>query len=234
MEEALSFVRAFEAWIYLLLGLGGLFYIRKFILAWQELQDAGFGLERDSAQGRLNLATGMLVLILVLAVAEFMLVSFVTPTIPGANPLSTPTLNLLATPTTTLPASAATLEPGQITPTPTQTPTGASACEPGSIMIISPTEGQTVSDVVEVLGTADISNFGFYKIEMKRPEENIWQTILAGNEVKIDEPLGLWDTRRLFPGTYQLGLVVVDNEARASAPCVVQVQVIATSETALP
>jgi len=61
-------------------------------------------------------------------VAEFMLVSFVTPTIPGANPLSTPTLNLLATPTTTLPASAATLEPGQITPTPTQTPTGASAC----------------------------------------------------------------------------------------------------------
>lgn len=234
MEEALSFVRAFEAWIYLLLGLGGLFYIRKFILAWQELQDAGFGLERDNAQGRLNLATGMLVLILVLAVTEFMLVSFVTPTFPGANPLATPTLNLLATPTTTLPASAATLEPGQITPTPTPTLTGASACEPGSIMIISPTEGQTVSEVVEVLGTADILNFGFYKIEMKRPEENIWQTILAGNEVKIEEPLGLWDTRRLFPGTYQLGLVVVDNEARASAPCVVQVQVIATSETAVP
>ena len=58
MEEALSFFRAFEAWIYLLLGLGGLFYLRKFFLAWWELQGAGFGLERgrqahqDSAGAR--------------------------------------------------------------------------------------------------------------------------------------------------------------------------------------
>ena len=234
MAEALSFVRAFEAWIYLLLGLGGLFYIRKFILAWQELQDAGFGLERESAQGRLNLAAGMLLLILVLGVGEFMLVSFVAPTVPGANPLVTPTVNLLATPTTTLPSTMATIEPGQITPTPTQAQPGVSACEPDRINILTPAEGQTVSEVVEVIGTADIPNFGFYKIEMKRPEEVIWQTIVAGNEVKIEQPLGLWDTRRLFPGTYQLSLVVVDNEAHASAPCVVQVQVTVTSETPTP
>ena len=91
-----------------------------------------------------------------------------------------------------------------------------------------------MSEVVEVIGTADIPNFGFYKIEMKRPEETIWQTIVAGNEVKVEEPLGLWDTRRLFAGTYQLGLVVVDNEARASAPCVVQVQVTVSVETPAP
>ena len=47
MEEAISFFRAFELWIYLLLGLGGLYYLRKFILAWQELQGASFGLERE-------------------------------------------------------------------------------------------------------------------------------------------------------------------------------------------
>lgn len=234
MAEALSFVRAFEAWIYLLLGLGALIYIRKFILAWQELQDAGFGLERESAQGRLNLAAGILLLILILGIAEFMLVSFVAPTVPGANPLLTPTVDLLATPTTTLPPTLATAEPGEITPTPTQLPAGASACQPDLITILSPTEGQTVSNVVEVKGTANIPNFGFYKIEMKRPEETIWQTIVAGNEVKIDEVLGLWDTRRLFSGTYQLGLVVVDNEARASAPCVVQVQVMVVTETARP
>jgi len=234
MAEALSFVRAFEAWIYLLLGLGALIYIRKFILAWQELQDAGFGLERESAQGRLNLAAGVLLLILILGIAEFMLVSFVAPTIPGANPLLTPTVDLLATPTTTLPPTLATVEAGEITPTPTQLQAGASACQPDLITILSPTEGQTVSNVVEVIGTANIPNFGFYKIEMKRPEETIWQTIVAGNEIKIEEVLGLWDTRRLFSGTYQLGLVVVDNEARASAPCVVQVQVMVVSETAGP
>jgi hypothetical protein len=234
MAEALSFLRAFEAWIYLLLGLGALIYIRKFILAWRELQDAGFGLERESAQSRLNLAAGVLLLILTLGITEFMLVSFVAPTVPGANPLLTPTVNLLATPTATLPSSQATVEAGEATSTPTQVQAGASACQPDQISILSPTEGQTVSDVVEVKGTADIPNFGFYKIEMKRPEETIWQTIVAGNEVKKDEALGLWDTRRLFSGTYQLGLVVVDNEARASAPCVVQVQVMVISETATP
>ncbi|HWQ82944.1 MAG TPA: hypothetical protein VN363_00165, partial [Anaerolineales bacterium] len=129
MAEALSFVRAFEAWIYLLLGLGGLFYIRKFILAWQELQDAGFGLERESAQGRVNLAAGMLVLILVLGVAEFMLVSFVAPTVPGANPLITPTVNLLATPTTTLAPTSTAGTPGGTTPSPTQTIAGTGACQ---------------------------------------------------------------------------------------------------------
>jgi hypothetical protein len=63
MEEALSFFRAFEVWIYLLLGLGGLIYIRKFILAWQELRGAAFGLERENAQTRLNQSASVLVLI---------------------------------------------------------------------------------------------------------------------------------------------------------------------------
>ena len=135
MVEALSFVRTFEAWIYLLLGVGALIYIRKFILAWQELQDAGFGLERESAQARLNLSAGMLVLILVLGIGVFMLVSFVAPTVPGANPLLTPTVNLLATPTTTLQPTASLSEPEQITPSPSQASSGASACQPDSINI---------------------------------------------------------------------------------------------------
>ena len=111
MEEALSFFRAFEIWIYLLLGLGGLIYIRKFILAWQELRGATFGLERESAQARLNQAASMLVLLLTMAVTEFVLVSFIAPAVPGAIPLPTPTLDLLATPTITLPAT--TPQPGE-------------------------------------------------------------------------------------------------------------------------
>lgn len=54
MEEALGFFRALEMWIYLLLGLWGLIIIRKFVLAWQELRGATFGLERENAEGRLN------------------------------------------------------------------------------------------------------------------------------------------------------------------------------------
>jgi hypothetical protein len=240
MEEALSFFRAFEWWIYAILGLGGLYYLRKFILAWQELRAASFGLERESAQARLNQSASILVLVLVLAVTEFVLVSFIAPTVPGATPLFTPTLSLLTTPTTTLspetppPAGTATGGPGLAVLT-TNTPLGGTGCIEGQIMITSPRNGDEIKGVVEVIGSADIPSFGFYKFEMKRPDENIWATLQAGNEVKIAAKLGDWDTRRLPPGDYQLGLVVVDNQGRASPPCIVQVRVtLPPAETTSP
>jgi len=236
MEEALSFFRAFEVWIYVLLSLGGLIYIRKFILAWQELRGSGFGLERENAQSRLNQAASMLVLILTMAITEFVLVSFIAPAVPGAIPLLTPTLNLLVTPTITLPATTplANGEQPVITSSSTLTPTGVfsnQGCVSGQIAISSPQDNQEVSGVVVVTGTANIPNFGFYKFEMKRPDETAWLTIQAGNATAKESKLGDWDTRRLSPGDYQLGLVVVDNQARASLPCIVLVHVARTPET---
>lgn len=251
MEEALSFFRAFEVWIYLLLGLGGLLYIRKFIIAWQELRGASFGLERESAQARLNRSASMLVILLTMAVAEFVAVSFIAPGMPGANPLLTPTLDLMATATTTLPAStpvsgdvvATPIPAGGATvpaetipgtesavtlPTPTSGPafiTGQEGCVEGQVEITSPQPGEEVSGIVEVTGTANIPNFGFYMFQMKRPEESVWLTLQAGNSVVDNAALGNWDTRRLSPGEYQLALVVVDNQAQTSAPCSVQVRV---------
>jgi hypothetical protein len=104
MEEALRFFRAYELWVYLVLALGGLIYIRKFILAWEEMRAAAFGLERESAQSRLNQAAGMTVLLLMIGIAVFALVTFIVPSFPGSNPLLTPTLDLLATHTATLSA----------------------------------------------------------------------------------------------------------------------------------
>ncbi|MBP1703000.1 MAG: hypothetical protein H6Q38_2107 [Chloroflexi bacterium] len=232
MEEALSFFRAFEIWIYLLLGLGGLIYLRKFVLSWRELREAGFGLERDSAQSRLNQAVIVLVLLLSMAVTEFVLVSFIAPSVPGANLLPTPTLNLLATATTTLPAGAPTSEFTPVAVTaPPESAFAASGCVPGEIEISSPSNGQEVNGVVEVLGTASIANFGFYKIESRRPDELTWLTQQAGNTIIQGGKLGDWDTRRLTPGEYQLGLVVVDNQARLSPPCIVQVRVSVTPLT---
>jgi len=226
MEEAISFFRAFEVWIYLLLGLGGLLYIRKFILAWQELRGATFGLERESAQARLNQASSMLVLLLTMAVTEFVLVSFVAPAMPGAIPLPTSTLDLLATPTITL--QATTPQPGEQDTsnelTVPQLP-GQDGCIPGQIEIIFPENGQEVSGVIQVVGTVNFPTFDFYKFEIKRPEDTIWLTIQAGNTTVQNGRLGEWDTTRLTPGEYQLGLVVVDDQAQASAPCVVQLRV---------
>lgn len=227
MEEALSFVRAFEVWIYLILGIGGVFYLWKFVLAWQELRVAAFGLERESAQSRLNQATVMLVFILMITILVFVLVTFVSPSMPGANPLPTPTLDLLATATTTLQIEPTQTAEGTSAPSPEVTNSPAeTACIPGQIMITSPQDGEMVSGVVEIMGTANIPNFGFYKLEMKRPDETTWATISAGNEVVNNAKLGNWDTQQLTPTVYQLSIVLVDNEAKASNPCVVEVNVI--------
>ena len=102
MDEALRFFRTYEMWMYVILALAGLVYIRKFILGWEELRRAAFGLERESAQSHVNQSAGMLVLLFMMAVAVFVLVSFVAPAFPGSNPLLTPTMDLLASATTTL------------------------------------------------------------------------------------------------------------------------------------
>lgn len=236
MEEALRNLKTFEVWIYLLLGFGGLFFIRKFVLAWQELRVAAFGLERQQAQARLNQAASILVLLLTIGVAEFVLVSFIAPSVPGASPLLTPTLDLLATPTTTLAITdtpAGNAAQATLTPTPALQ-TGVSGCVPDLINITSPQDGEEVSGAVDIVGTANIPNFGFYKFEIKRPEETSWQTLQAGNQVRNQESLGTWDTRRLSPGEYQLSLVVVDNQGQASQACIVQVRVLPFEETPAP
>jgi hypothetical protein len=250
MDEVLSFVRAFEVWIYLILGLGGLFFLQRFYSAWQELRGAGFGLERNQAQSRVNQAASVLVLVLILAIGDFVLVSFVVPSVPGANPLPTATLDLLATPSASLPpgvtASAAPIQvlagtqppqagtprltPGTSAPGTPGTPT-VPGCVPGQIEISFPTPGADVKGVIEIKGSAATPNFGFYKIEMKRPDDAVWATLQAGNQVVRAGKLGDWDTRRLSPGEYLLGLVVVDNKAQAAPPCTVRLRVSRTVET---
>lgn len=225
MEEVLSFLRTFETWIYLILGLTGLYFLRRFASAWQELRGAAFGLERDSAQSRLNNAASALVLLLSMAVVVFVLVSFVAPATPGIL-LPTPTIDLLATATTTLPAGSMPLSQaaGTLVPPQPGEPLG-NGCIAGQLEISMPKTGEEVQGIVPVMGTASIANFGFYKFEIKRPSETVWLTIQAGNMPKTGDKLGDWDTTRLTPGEYQLGLVVVDNQAQASEPCVVQLRV---------
>ena len=229
MAEALQFFKTNEVWIYLLLGVGAIIYIRKFSLAWQELRGAIFGLERDSAQNRLIQATGILVLLVMMAVAEFVLVSFLAPMVPGASPLPTPTIDLLATPTTTLEAGEAAPESGDQIATEQPLPTIAldeSNCIPGEIMITAPADEASLVGEVEIRGTADITDFGFYKIEVARRIEPLWLTIQAGRNPVQDEVLvANWDTSALPPGDYVLQLVVVDSQGNNLPPCRISLRV---------
>jgi hypothetical protein len=230
MDEALRFFKINEVWIYLLLGLGAVIYISKFMSAWRELRSATFGLERDSAQSRLNQAAAVLVLLVMMAVAEFVVVSFVTPIVPGSSPLPTPTLDLLATPTTTLQAVDAADETGlQTTPTDVVLPTvvlDEQACIPGQVAITFPTADQIINGEVEIRGSADVADFGFYKLEVAKREEPLWLTIQAGRNIVINGVLvSNWDTSRLPAGNYILQLVIVDSRGESLPPCRVPVTI---------
>ncbi len=229
MDEALRFFRIYEIWIYLLLGVGAVIYLRKFATAWQDLRGAVFGLERESAQYRLNQAASVLVLLLMMAAAEFVLVSFVAPMAPGSAPLPTPTLDLLATPAPTLEAGAeSTLAEPAASPA-TPLPTLAlenSSCVADQIMITSPRPDQEVSGEVQILGTADVPDFGFYKLEVARRDEPLWLTIQAGRQVVQNDVLvDNWDTTRWQPGNYVLQLVIVNNAGESLPACRIPVRI---------
>jgi hypothetical protein len=229
MEEALRFLRSYEIWIYVLLALVGVIYIRKFILSWEELRGAAFGLEKESAQSRLNRSASMLVLLLVMGFAVFVMVSFIAPSIPMANPLNTPTLDILATATTTLSPDTANVDVptdnGTAGTPQTLEPIEGEGCIPGQLIFIEPTDGAEVSGIVTLIGTVNHPNFGFYKYEVARPGDAIWLTIQAGKEIVQEGELGQWDTSALSPGEYLLRLVLTDNQGESVNPCIIRVYV---------
>ncbi len=228
MNEFLRYLKDLEYLIYLVLGAFTVWQLRKFFYSWEELRASAFGLEKESAQIHLNRSATLLVILLFLATAEFGLVSFIIPAMPAVEPLPTATLDLLATPTTTI-----VVESESVVPEETTLPGTAiiqSGCIPEQVMITFPENNATVRDIVEVEGTVNIPDFGFYKFEISRGESENWLTIQAGDTPREDEMLGFWDTTQLEQDNYYLRLVVIDNQGIQLDPCTVYLYVDAPSE----
>lgn len=225
MAEVLRFFVQYEAVLYFILGLGGILYLYRFWLAWQESQTAVFGLEREASRGRLNQAAVALLILLVLAVAVFLMVTFVSTWVPAQSLLATPTLNLAITP------NASVAPTGEVANLATATPLATvgidpEACDPATINISSPESGDTISGPVTIEGTVDVPDFGFYKFEVARAQEALWLTVQAGrNVVREGILVENWDTSRLPPGPYVLQLVVVDSSGEEMPPCRIPVQI---------
>ncbi|MQC26335.1 MAG: hypothetical protein DWG76_02650 [Chloroflexi bacterium] len=229
MAQVLSFFITYEAVLYFVLGLAAIFYIYRFWTAWQESQLAVYGLEQQAAQGRLNQSAVVLFLLLLTGVLVFSMVTFVAPTLPAQALLATPTLNLAVEPlfkdTTLTPASGEGLEFATATPLPTVRidPEG---CVVDQAFISSPKAGDTLQGSVEVTGTADAPNFGFYKFEVARAQEELWLTIQAGRNVVRDGVLvENWDTSRLPVGDYVLQLIVTNSAGDEMLPCRIPVRI---------
>jgi hypothetical protein len=218
MEEALLLIASLQGWIYTLLLLAALTYLRLATQSNAEVRKSLFGLERERAASRRTRALAMLGLIGLAGLATFLVSNFLVPSVPAvASPTLVPTISLLSTATEALGSGIA-----------PQTPDSSGCSNPGAT-ISSPSSGAQVQGLVEVRGSANIPNFAFYKIEIKASDSSAnWQVVTAGNKPKLDDVLGAWDTSLVINGVYLLQLVVTDTAGNAPLPCALEVVVLPT------
>jgi hypothetical protein len=226
MKVLLQFLQANEIWLYVLTGGIFLLHLRRVLAAWADWHKVLFGMEREAAQRRFSSALAVMLLSGLLGLTVFLLNSFMTPNLASFQPLATPTIDFNAKPTATLAVSQA-----QTTPTRVGVPTLAvviiEGCLAGQIEWTFPTAGQEISGVVELKGTVNVPNLGFYKFEFSQPGNENWTTIAAGNQPVTDGKLGgAWDTTQLTPGDYRLRLVVADYQNTLFPACVIPIRVI--------
>jgi len=211
--------------IFILLGVGFLIYLRKFILGLNDWRASVFGLERDIAKRMLVSASTGLILLILLFIGEFLLITVIGPQLPAYTTAAAPPINPLMTPTTTLSSSESRASEGKATPTIGQESL-ISECLEGILEITSPADGDDVSGTVEIFGTVNFEDFGSYKYEYSTTGAVDWVTIAAGNQLKLDENLGYWYTSALQPGIYLLQLVPLNNVGDELTPCIITVEVV--------
>lgn len=223
MEELIRFLATYEVGIYIVIGVVVVIYLKRLIDAIAARRKAQFGLEREVAQKNLRLSITIISLVVLLGVSNFLLISVASIKFPGISRIATPTIDLMVTQS---------LDAAVITQTPefmqqTQTAIALTGCIPEELEWIQPKSGDEISGSVELKGTVNIPNFGFYKYEFQMQGEDLWTPISAGNRPIVEDSFGgRWNTEQLEPGNYSLRLVALDNQNNLLQPCVIDVKVI--------
>lgn len=226
MEELIRFVVNYEVGIYVVLGIVLLINLRRLLSAWISLRKANFGMEREVAQKEIRSAFTFIFLVSLFAFSNFILVSIASIRYPGIAQIATPTIDVLATHG---PDSGKNL-PQENTPQglqQTQTAIAETGCIPEQLEWIDPQAGDEITGSIELIGTVNLPNLGFYKYEYRYQGDELWTPISAGNKPIIDDALGgTWNTVQLIPGNYFLRLVVSDNANNLLQPCEIDVKVL--------
>lgn len=247
MEQVLQIIADYQWWIYGVLGLLLLFYLRRAFVARRENARSIFKLEQEQARGRYGRSVIALAIILLVMGGVFALSNYFLPTLnrppeptPTATsgPLVAPTLTATPPPATITPTTTATMvrptRPVRPSDTPdavaTETPVvRPPACPNPSARITSPGVNQIVRDNVPVLGTASIPNLQYYKVEVgpgQNPRDHEWTVVGQLHESSVPSGrLETFNSGAYAPGTYTLRLVVVDTTGNYPDPCKVTVVV---------
>jgi len=231
MEEALLLIEENQSWIYLVLVVAALAYLRLAVRHYRAFRTSYFGIEKESASSQFARASAMLGLIVSVLVATFLVATFAGPAVPvSSRPTPIPTVSLL---TTSVGPTVSPIE-ASISATPVADVEANSAgCQNTQATLRSPVDNEAIRGTVEVLGAANIPNFAFFKIEYKGLEPDaVWRAVWAGTETVCEsgcgesELLGRWDTSLVTPGRYAMRLVVTDASGNAPLPCMITVDIL--------
>ncbi|MHC1771828.1 MAG: hypothetical protein AB9907_08850 [Flexilinea sp.] len=247
MQSLLNFLVVYQNWIYAILAITGVIYLRRLIIAWREWRSTIFGLERDSAQTKLNASLAMVILILLLFAAEFICLTFVVSEWPQVQlpqnsvPTEGPDTGILATPdgteesgskivivTPTSGGISETMNPQQSTVQGSLPESQAGiGCVPGQVEWISPKPGEEISGLYELVATVNFQDMGFYKYQYSLLTDQVnWTAISAGNLPVLTGTLGVLATTEIPNGDYVIRLTVVEKNNTEHAPCDVAVRIL--------
>jgi hypothetical protein len=231
MTVLVKLIADYAVWLYLLLGLVAFLFLRAYMVARRDRDNSIFALERESATGRMAQTTmGFLVILIIIGgvfytshtlVEEIPLPELTRLVVLPPSPTPPP---LLPTPTPTdTPRPRPTLPPLEVAVTPSpEVSTGAPPqCPSPGVHISEPGNGATVSGVIQIIGSASIPDFWYYKFEFKGNGFGDWTFIQRFDQAINGGILGAWDTRSVPSGDYQFRLVAVDKTGNYPEPCAV-------------
>jgi hypothetical protein len=249
-------------WISVICLIGAFGYVMSAIVAKRRRDTAQFTLERDIYHQRMSRAFLVTALFLTLAATVFILNIYWNPADMESD-IATPTpssglftltpapsqIGTSATVTSTetmtqngLPSvviSAPDVSPplpgeGLIqTPTPIPQELLQPDCPHPGAQLTSPVAGSNLSGVVDVVGTANLNAFSYYRFEVIFPGSNTPNFIAQIDEAVENGPLGSWDISdpaRYPPGgPYRFQLVVVDIYGNTLS-CIIPVNIVSQVE----
>jgi hypothetical protein len=240
MTILIKLIADYAVWLYVVLGLVAVLFLRAHLVARRERDNSIFALERESATGRMAQATiGFLVVLILMGGVLYTSQTLVAEIpLPEVSPTPTPLIVLPPSPTPPplLPTPTPTDTPRPrptppplvavtITPTLVASPGVPPNCSNPGIRISEPGTGATVAGVIQIVGSATMPDFWYYKFEFRGNGFGDWTFIQRFDTAINGGILGAWDTRSVPSGDYEFRLVVVDKTGNYPEPCTVLLSV---------
>jgi len=238
MTIIVKLIADYDIWLYLLLGLVALLFVRAHMVARRERDNSIFSLERESATRRMVQATMGFLVTLILVGGVFYTSQTLVQEVPLPEATPTPTAIIVLPPSPTPPPLLPTPTPTEtprprptlqlvetITPTPEVSLGVPANCPNPGVRISEPGTGATVSGVIQIVGSANIPDFWYYKFEFRGNGFGEWTFIQRFDTSISGGILGAWDTRSVPSGNYEFRMIVVEKSGNYPEPCTILLSV---------